>query len=70
MMGLEPHLIAAGDETLSTPALTVPHPKVLDRRFVLQPLQDIAPEFRFPGINERLTILIQRAPSLGIALWG
>ena len=67
---LDLDLIAAGDEILSTPALTVPHPKVLDRRFVLQPLQDIAPEFRFPGINERLTILIQRAPSLGIALWG
>ncbi|MDB2509541.1 hypothetical protein N9X32_03345 [Pseudomonadales bacterium] len=44
-------------------------PKVLDRRFVLQPLQDIAPAFRFPGINEGLSVLIQRAPSLVIALW-
>ena len=66
---LDLDLIAAGDETLSTPALTLPHPKVLDRRFVLQPLQDIAPAFRFPGINEGLSVLIQRAPSLVIALW-
>ena len=66
---LDLDLIAAGDEILSTPALTLPHPKVLDRRFVLQPLQDIAPAFRFPGINEGLSVLIQRAPSLVIALW-
>ena len=66
---LDLDLIAAGDETLSTPALTLPHPRALDRRFVLQPLQDIAPEFRFPGNNEGLSILIQRAPSLVVALW-
>jgi len=66
---LDLDLIAVGDETLSTSTLTVPHPRALDRRFVLQPLQDIAPEFRFPGINEGLGVLIQRAPSLVIALW-
>lgn len=66
---LDLDLIAVGDETLSTPRLTLPHPRVLDRRFVLQPLRDIAPKFRFPGVNESLSILIQRAPSLDIVLW-
>lgn len=66
---LDLDLIAAGDETLSTPILTLPHPRAPHRRFVLQPLQDIAPEFRFPGIDLPLNVLIRQAPSLEISPW-
>ena len=66
---LDLDLIAVGTQQLSTPALTLPHPRVLDRRFVLQPLEEIAPEFRFPGVNETLRTLIQRAPALDLDLW-
>jgi 2-amino-4-hydroxy-6-hydroxymethyldihydropteridine diphosphokinase len=58
-----------GTQQLSTPALTLPHPRVLDRRFVLQPLEEIEPFFRFPGVNETLRTLIQRAPALDLDLW-
>jgi 2-amino-4-hydroxy-6-hydroxymethyldihydropteridine diphosphokinase len=46
---LDLDLIAWGDAVRSTPALTLPHPRAHRRRFVLQPLAEIAPEFVLPG---------------------
>lgn len=37
---------------MSTPQLTIPHPKMLERRFVLEPLLEIAPELRNPASKE------------------
>jgi len=38
-----------GDATISSPRLTVPHPRINERRFVLQPLSDIDPDLLAPG---------------------
>ncbi|MBM3832440.1 MAG: 2-amino-4-hydroxy-6-hydroxymethyldihydropteridine diphosphokinase [Verrucomicrobia bacterium] len=46
---LDLDLIAFGNETRSKPELTLPHPRAHLRRFVLEPLNEIAPEFVFPG---------------------
>lgn len=32
-----------GDESIGTPELTVPHPRIMERAFVLRPLADLAP---------------------------
>jgi 2-amino-4-hydroxy-6-hydroxymethyldihydropteridine diphosphokinase len=45
---LDLDLIAFGHETRSTPRLVLPHPRARERRFVLQPLSEIAPDFRLP----------------------
>ncbi|MBQ7687515.1 MAG: 2-amino-4-hydroxy-6-hydroxymethyldihydropteridine diphosphokinase, partial [Bacteroidaceae bacterium] len=42
------------NETIETPALTIPHPRMKERRFVLEPLAQIAPELIIP--NETKTI--------------
>jgi 2-amino-4-hydroxy-6-hydroxymethyldihydropteridine diphosphokinase len=37
-----------GDRTLRTPSLQVPHPRMWERRFVLEPLAEIAPQVTSP----------------------
>jgi 2-amino-4-hydroxy-6-hydroxymethyldihydropteridine diphosphokinase len=44
-------LIACGDVVMDTPELTLPHPRALERAFVLVPLAAIAPERRIGGIR-------------------
>jgi 2-amino-4-hydroxy-6-hydroxymethyldihydropteridine diphosphokinase len=46
---LDLDLLLYGDEIIETPELTVPHPRMLDRAFVLAPLLEIAPDVAVPG---------------------
>jgi 2-amino-4-hydroxy-6-hydroxymethyldihydropteridine diphosphokinase len=46
---LDLDLIAFGPEKRSTPELTLPHPRAHQRRFVLEPLNEIAPDLVLPG---------------------
>lgn len=45
---LDLDLLALDDRVLATPGLTLPHPGVADRDFVLLPLHDVAPDWRHP----------------------
>lgn len=45
---LDLDLILFGDLVMETPALTLPHPRFRERRFVLEPLAEIAPELVDP----------------------
>jgi len=42
-------LLLLGDETVDQPRLTIPHPELTRRQFVLVPLAEIAPELVLPG---------------------
>ena len=42
-------LLLYGDETVDEPGLTVPHPRLHERRFALEPLLDLDPELAIPG---------------------
>ncbi len=46
---LDLDLLLYGDEQIATDKLTVPHPGLLTRSFVLHPLHDIAPDLRLGG---------------------
>jgi 2-amino-4-hydroxy-6-hydroxymethyldihydropteridine diphosphokinase len=41
-------VLLVGSAIIDTPRLTIPHPRMLDRRFVLEPLLEIAPELVHP----------------------
>ena len=45
-------VIAYGAFTVSTPQLQIPHPRMHERRFVLEPLAELAPEWRHPASRQ------------------
>jgi 2-amino-4-hydroxy-6-hydroxymethyldihydropteridine diphosphokinase len=42
-------LLVYGDDVTDEPGLTVPHPRLHERRFALEPLADLAPDLVVPG---------------------
>ena len=51
-------LIAFGAEVRNRPTLILPHPRAHLRRFVLQPLSEVAPEFVLPGQTRTVAELL------------
>lgn len=60
-------LLIFGSQRRSDPQLTLPHPGVVDRNFVLYPLADIAPDLEVPGLG-RVAELKGRVASAGLHL--
>lgn len=46
------------DLILEKPGLSIPHPRIADRRFVLEPLNEISPEFIHPVIGKTIHRLL------------
>jgi 2-amino-4-hydroxy-6-hydroxymethyldihydropteridine diphosphokinase len=55
-------LLYVDDLVLTTNRLTVPHPRMSERRFVLQPLADIQPHRLLPGQRKTICELLASAP--------
>jgi len=66
---LDLDIIAFGQKILLDTFLQVPHQHAWERLFVLLPLQETDPEFRFADRAETLQQLIDSAPSIKISLW-
>lgn len=49
------------DHIITDPALTVPHPRLHERRFVLEPLAELAPGFLHPVLHEAISQLLEKA---------
>ena len=52
-------LLVYGDESVDEPGLSVPHPRLHERRFALEPLADLEPELDIPGLG-RVSELLSR----------
>jgi 2-amino-4-hydroxy-6-hydroxymethyldihydropteridine diphosphokinase len=57
-------LLLYGSETIDEPGLTVPHPRLHERLFVLEPLADLAPDLVLPG-RGRVSSLLAELQSSG-----
>jgi len=60
-------LLVFGRERRSDPDLTLPHPGIPERNFVLYPLADIAPDLDLPGLG-RVTELMTKVTTEGLTL--
>ena len=59
---LDIDLIAYGRRVIDAPGLTIPHPRAAERRFVMGPLADIAPDWEHPTLGKTAAELAAAAP--------
>lgn len=55
-------LLVYGDLRSAAPEMTLPHPRLRERRFVLAPLAEIAPDLRIPPDGTRVADLLAALP--------
>ena len=53
-------LLYFGDQTVATENLELPHPRLTERRFVLEPLAEIRPELVLPGQSLSIAVLLTK----------
>ena len=67
-------IIFYGKKKIRTKDLTIPHPRFHERRFVLEPLKDIAPRFKPPGFNKTIAQMARELkltdPTQKVRLYG
>jgi len=56
-------ILLVGSAVIDTPQLTIPHPRMLERRFVLEPLLEIAPELLHPVTRRPLRDYLSQVKS-------
>lgn len=62
---LDLDLLLFGDRQIDTPKLTVPHPQLHRRAFVLVPLHDIAADLQLPGLGP-LSVFLDRVDAASL----
>ena len=72
--GLQPRtldldLLLYGDLILNTPNLTIPHPRMIERAFVLVPLAEIAPDWIEPQSKTQIVQLLRNVDTSGVNLY-
>lgn len=56
---LDLDLLVYGDQVIREPGLEVPHPRLRERRFVLEPLAELDPTLEVPGMGRVETLLAE-----------
>jgi len=54
-----------GNKMIFTEKLMIPHPRLHERRFTLEPLNEIAPSFQHPVLKKTISLLLQQCTDQG-----
>lgn len=63
-------ILLFGERIITTPDLTIPHPRMAERAFVLVPLAEIAPQARHPILQRTVGELAAEIPDQGVRRLG
>lgn len=63
-------ILLYGDKVIQAPELVVPHPRIEERRFVLEPLAELAPELRHPVTGKSIREMLAGVPAGGVRVYG
>ncbi|OGX84300.1 2-amino-4-hydroxy-6-hydroxymethyldihydropteridine diphosphokinase [Hymenobacter lapidarius] len=67
---LDVDILLYADAIIDEPDLTLPHPRLAERRFALVPLAEIAPQLRHPQLGLSVAELLAQCPDpLPVRLW-
>jgi len=61
-------ILLYGNAVVRTAALEIPHPRMAERRFVLAPLADLAPDLRHPVTRRTVREMLDAAPAQTVRL--
>lgn len=64
---LDVDVLLVGDESVSRPDLEIPHPRMWERRFVLAPLRDLAPDLVGPEVLSKSEGQVRLVGGLGVS---
>jgi 2-amino-4-hydroxy-6-hydroxymethyldihydropteridine diphosphokinase len=56
-------ILLFGNSIVESQGLTIPHPAMHERRFVLEPMSEIAPDVRHPVFKQRMRELLEKLPA-------
>jgi 2-amino-4-hydroxy-6-hydroxymethyldihydropteridine diphosphokinase len=59
-------ILLYGQAVVGRPELEIPHPRMAERRFVLAPLADLAPEVRHPVTRKTVREMLEAAPAAAV----
>jgi len=62
-------IVLYGRAVMSTPALEIPHPRFRERRFVLEPLAELAPDLRDPVTKKTIADLLAGTAGQRVRRW-
>jgi 2-amino-4-hydroxy-6-hydroxymethyldihydropteridine diphosphokinase len=63
---LDVDILLYGRAVVRSAKLEIPHPRMAERRFVLAPLAELAPELRHPVTHRSIRAMLDAAPAVGV----
>lgn len=66
---LDIDILLYGRAIIHSAKLEVPHPRIAERRFVLAPLAELAPDLRHPVTHKTIRQMLEAAPAQAIRKW-